>query len=60
VQELARDRVLRLEDVAGLDDHAAVTFGHHGSELVVVARDDGLVFHIDLPDVAIPFLSIQH
>src|SRR5438270_5590754 len=45
VQEVARDRVLGLEHVAGLDDHAVVPFRDHGPERVVVARDDGLAFH---------------
>jgi hypothetical protein len=45
VQELARDRVLRLEDVARLDHHAVVSFIDDGSKLVVVARDDALTFH---------------
>src|SRR5262249_47524993 len=45
VQELTRDRMLRLEDVTALDDHTAVPLVDDGAELVVVACDHGLPVH---------------
>ena len=48
-EELPRDRVLRLEDVAGFDDHAVIPLCDNRSQLVVVARDDGQPFHLTSP-----------
>ena len=49
VQELARDRMLALEDVSVLDDRAVVALVDDVSELLVVAGDDVLPVHYEPP-----------
>ena len=48
VQERARDRVLGLEHVPGLEDHALVALRDHRSDPVVVVRDNFLTVHENL------------